>query len=140
METLTGALWWLISSLFGVLWWIVSTLLWMFLWFVFPFLVVAFIALRLAENAFGQEAVRAWLKARSMKYGAGVWDRVRRLSFALGVLPFRVLVWFVVYTVWHAVVSIFWRPKWGPWQRAWAKRWKPVERTKSGRVVKAVAK
>ncbi len=140
MDYLTGALWWIISSIFAVFWWIVATILWMLVWFVLPIAVVAFIALRGAESTFGQDAVRAWLKARSMKYGAGVWDRVRRISFALGVLPFRVIAWFAVYAVWHAVVSVFWRPKWQPWTRAWGRRWRRVKVTPSGRVVKADAK
>ena len=140
MDYLTGGLWWIISSIFGLAWWIVTTLLWMLVWFVLPFAVVAFIALRVAESTFGQDAVRAWLKARTMKYGAGVWDRVRRISFALGVLPFRVIAWFVVYAVWHALVSVFWRPKWQPWTRAWGKRWRPAKTTASGRAVKVAAK
>ena len=57
-------------------------------------LVVAFIALRLAEKApSAQDAVRAWLKARVDEIRRrDVWDRVTAHgSFALGVLPFRVL-------------------------------------------------
>lgn len=140
METLAAVLWLIISTVVSILWWIVTTLLWVVVWFLLPFLIVAFIALRLAEKSFGAEVVRGWIKTRALKFGAGTWDRVRPWLFALGQAPFRVVLWFLVYSVQHALVSLFWRPKWQPWTRAWGKRWKPVARTKSGRVVKAAAK
>ncbi len=136
METLLGVLGWIVWTLLAIVWWILTTLFWVFLWLILPLLIVAFVALRIAESVLGKEAVRAWLKAQSLKFGAGTWVRVRRLSFALTALPLRVSAWFIVYTVWHALVSLIWRPKWSPWQRAWAKRWKPVKRTPSGRRVK----
>lgn len=137
MATLFSLLWTILATLISILWWIVSTLLWVIVWFLLPFLIVAFIALRLAEKAFGQEAVRAWVKSKALLFGAGTWERVRPWLFALGVAPFRVLLWFIAYTIWHALVSLFWRPKWSPWTRAWGRRWKPVPRTPSGRAVKA---
>jgi hypothetical protein len=140
METLLGALGWLVWTVLGIVWWIVTTLFWVFLWLILPLLIVAFVALRIAESALGKDAVRGWLKAQSLKFGAGTWVRVRRLSFALTALPLRVSLWFIVYAVWHALVSLIWRPKWSPWRRAWAKRWKPVKRTPSGRRMKEPAK
>ena len=116
---------WILSTLLSVLYWIASTLFWMTVWFFLPLAIVAFVALRITENVLGHERVRAWVKARSMKYGGVVWERARRLTFAFGVLPVRVLGWFVLYTIWHSVVSLAWRPRWNPWKRAWAKRWRP---------------
>ncbi len=136
MDYLLSAIAWIFWTLVTIVVWLLKTALWMLFWLVLPILLVAFVALRLAEQMLGKDAVRAWVKARTSKYGAGVWVRARRLTFALGALPIRVLAWFVVYAVWHALVSLFWRPKWGPWQRAWGKRWKPVKRTASGRKVK----
>ena len=135
MQTFLSVLWSIISTLVSLLWWVASTLVWITVWFLLPFLLVAFIALRLAERAFGEKSVRDWVKMRATRLGAGTWDRVRPWLFALGVLPFRVLVWFVVYAVWHAVVSLFWRPRWKPWQRAWAKRWKGERANQSGQPV-----
>lgn len=140
MDYLSSAIAWIFWTLLAALLWVLKTALWMFFWLILPLLVVAFVALRLAEQALGKDAVRAWVKARTLKYGSGAWIRARRLTFALGALPVRVLAWFVLYAVWHAIVSLAWRPKWGPWQRAWSKRWKPVQRTPSGRAVKAKAK
>ena len=115
---------WLIGLIFSILLWIVTQLFWLVQWFVLPILVVAFVALRIAERVLGQEKVRAWVRARTQKYGSAASKRAQRWVFALGVAPVRVLFWFVLYTIWHSVVSLMWRPRWSPWQRAWGKRWR----------------
>jgi hypothetical protein len=115
---------WLLGFFANIVLWFVWQLLWIVLWLVLPILVVAFIALRAAEYVLGQQRVRAWVKARTAKYGSAASIRARRLLFALGVVPVRVLFWFVIYAVWHSVVSLLWRPRWTPWRRAWAKRWR----------------
>jgi len=125
MGTIGSLLASLFSLLFGLLWWILSTLLWALVWVLLPLAIVAFIALRIAEKALGPAVVRGWIKTQALRFGLGTWQRARRLLFALGVMPLRVLAWFAIYTVRHAIISLFWRPKWSPWQRAWAKRWKP---------------
>jgi hypothetical protein len=116
---------WLIGLIFSILLWIVTQLFWLVLWFVLPILVVAFVALRIAERVLGQEKVRAWVRARTQKYGSAASKRAQRWVFALGVAPVRVLFWFVLYAIWHTIVSLLWRPRWSPWQRAWGKRWRP---------------
>jgi hypothetical protein len=85
----------------------------------------------------GPDLVRGWVKTQSMKYGAGAWVRARRLLFALGALPLRVLGWLIVYTLWHSIVSLAWKPRWHPWPRAWAKRWKPRSAQSRVRTAKA---
>lgn len=115
---------WLIGVLVSIILWIVTQVLWILLWLVLPLLVVAFIALRIAERVLGQDKVRAWIRVRTQKYGSAASKRVQRWIFALGVVPVRVLFWFVLYAVWHSAVSLLWRPRWSPWQRAWAKRWR----------------
>jgi hypothetical protein len=124
MSTLLDILLWILWLVWSIGFWVLSKLVWIAVWLVLPIAVLAFIALRIAEKVLGQEAVRAWVKAHSLKLGAGAWARVRRLLFALGVLPLRVLGWLAVYTIWHSLVSLLWRPKWSPWKRAWAKRWR----------------
>lgn len=143
MDILTTLLGWLIAALsllLSVLWWIVSYLLWGLIWLLLPLAIIAFVAVRAAEKMFGREVVRAWVKARAAKLGAGTWDRVRPWLFAFGVAPFRVLLWFPVYAIWHALVSLFWKPRWTPWRRAWAKRWKDERAPKSKPAIKAAAK
>jgi hypothetical protein len=115
---------WLLGFFANIVLWLAWQLLWIVLWLVLPILVVAFIALRAAEYMFGQGRVRAWLRARTAKYGSAASIRARRLPFALGVVPVRVLFWFVIYAIWHSIVSLLWRPRWTPWRRAWAKRWR----------------
>ena len=137
MATVLSVIGWVLGTLLSVIYWIASTLFWMIVWFFLPLAIVAFVTLRVAENVLGQERVRAWVKARSMKFGGLAWERARRLTFAFGVLPVRVLGWFVLYTIWHSVVSLVWRPRWNPWKRAWAKRWRAKKTTRSGRAVKA---
>ena len=136
MTTILSAIVWIFSTLAGILFWLLSTVFWLAVWFLLPLAIVAFIAFRVAERVVGPAAVRGWVKSVSMRYGKAAWTRAHRLSFALGVLPFRVLAWFMAYTIWHSFVSLFWRPKWQPWARAWGKRWKPPKRSKSGRVIK----
>ena len=123
--TLLSPLIWLIGLLFSILWWIVWQLLWIAIWLLLPLAIVAFVALKVAEKTFGAVAVRSWLKARALKYGGGFGERLTRGALAASVLPFRVMAWFVVYAIWHTIVSLLWTPRWKPWPRAWAKRWKP---------------
>ncbi len=133
MDYLTGAISWLFWTLIAIVMWVLSYVFWIVVWLILPLAIAAFVAVRVAEKVFGGTVVRAWVKTQSMKFGAGAWVRARRLLFALGVLPVRVLLWFVVYAVWHSLVSLLWRPKWQPWQRAWDKRWKAPQTTPSGR-------
>lgn len=125
MDTILAPIVWLVGSLLGLVWWLVMQLFWIAVWLLLPVAVVVFLALRIAERAAGRDTVRAWVKAHTLKYGADAWARARRLTFALGALPFRVLAWFLVYALWHSIVSLAWRPKWSPWIRAWGKRWRP---------------
>jgi hypothetical protein len=127
MDYLLAPFFWIFGLLFGILWWVLMQLLWIVLWLLLPVAVVAFIALRLAEKVLGQERVRQWVKARTERLGASASRRMQRTLFALGVMPIRVLFWFPIYAVWHSIVSLLWRPKWSPWQRAWAKR-QPMSR------------
>lgn len=125
MDTLLWAICSVISLLLSVVWWIAGYLFWVFIWLILPFAIVAYLAMRAAEAIVGRDAVRAWVKDRSRRLGGGIWDRLSRLLLASSVLPFRVLFWFVVYAIWHSIVSLMWTPKWRPWTRAWSKRWRP---------------
>lgn len=122
MDYLLAPVFWILGLLVSIVWWVIVQILWIILWLLLPLAIVAFIALRVAERVLGQEKVRGWVKARTQKYGASASKRIQRWIFALGVLPIRVLFWFPLYALWHSVVSLLWRPKWSPWQRAWAKR------------------
>jgi len=115
---------WLIGILVSIVFWIVTQVLWILLWLILPLLVIAFVALRIAERVLGQEKVRGWVRARTQKYGSRASKRAQRWIFALGVVPVRVLFWFVLYAIWHSIVSLIWRPHWSPWQRAWGRRWR----------------
>jgi hypothetical protein len=120
---------WLLGLLANIVLWLITQLLWIVLWLLLPIVVVAFVGLRIAEYALGQERVRAWVRARTVNYGSAASTRARRILFALGVVPVRVLFWFVIYAVWHSIVSLLWRPRWTPWRRAWAKRWRAKPQT-----------
>ncbi|MBS0251893.1 MAG: hypothetical protein JSR78_12610 [Proteobacteria bacterium] len=124
MDYLLAPLFWILGLIASIVWWVIVQILWIVLWLLLPLAVVAFICLRVAERVLGEDKVRGWVKARTQRYGSAASKRMQRWIFALGVLPIRVLFWFPVYALWHSVVSLLWRPKWSPWQRAWAKRWK----------------
>lgn len=125
ISTILAPIFWLLGWLLAILWWILSYLLWALVWLVLPLAVLAFVALRIAEKVMGPDVVRGYVRRQTLKYGNSAWVRARRLTFALGVLPLRVLGYFVLYAIWHSIISLLWRPKWHPWPHAWAKRWKP---------------
>jgi hypothetical protein len=124
MDYVLAPLFWILGLFISIVWWVIVQIFWILLWLLLPLAVVAFIALRVAERVAGQEKVRTWVRARTQKFGASASKRMQRWIFALGVLPIRVLFWLPVYALWHSLISLLWRPKWSPWQRAWAKRWK----------------
>ena len=128
-----GTLWWFLGQILWLIWavlsWLIIKLFWITLWIVLPVVVVVVLGLRIAEHVLGKERVRAWVKRLSLKFGVATWHRTRRLLFALGVLPFRVLGWLFLYTLWHSILSLWWTPRWSPWQRAWARRWRPRRRS-----------
>jgi hypothetical protein len=123
METL----WWLLGQIFWLIWsvvtWLVGYLIWLAFWVLAPVILMAIVAVRVAEYVLGPQVVRAWVKRISLKFGAGAWRRTHRALFALGVMPVRVLGWLVLYSLWHVLISLFWTPRWTPWQRAWDRRW-----------------
>lgn len=135
--TILAPVFWVIKTLFAILLWIAWQVLWIVLWLVLPLAIAAYIAFRVAEKVFGPDATRAWLKRQSLRLGGGVWEKLSRGLIASSVLPFRVMAWFVVYAIWHSLVSLFWRPRWTPWDRAWAKRWKPAGTKVRGRAARA---
>lgn len=122
METLLWLLGQILWLVWSVLYWLIWQLLWLAFWVLLPVLVVAFIALRGAEYFLGPEKVRGWVKKHSMRFGAGAWVRTQRLLVTLSVMPVRVLGWLILYGAWHSVISLFWTPRWSPWQRAWSRR------------------
>lgn len=122
MDYVIAAVVWLLGLVFSVLLWVLGQLFWIAIWLILPVMAVAFVTLRLAERLLGRERVSAWVRVRTAKYGAAASQRARRLTFALGVAPIRVLFWFPIYAAWHSIVSLLWRPNWSPWQRAWSKR------------------
>ena len=123
-----NALWWLIAQILGFVWaivsWVLGTVLWLSFWVLLPFAIGGFVVLRVAESTLGKEAVHAWVKKHTRRYGAATWTRVHRGLFTLGSLPLRVLGWLTVYTLWHSLISLFWTPKWKPWNRAWKRRYR----------------
>lgn len=129
--TLLSPFVWLLGVVLSILWWIVWQLLWIVVWLLLPIAIVAYVAFRVAEKLLGEAMVRGWLKRQSARLGGGVWDTLRRTFVAASVLPFRVMIWFIVYAVWHSILSLLWTPRWRPWQRAWAKRWKPAPAAKA---------
>jgi hypothetical protein len=122
------ALWWLVVQILWLIWsvlfWFAGYVLWLAFWVLLPVIIVAVASLRAAEYFLGPDKVRAWVKKRTMRFGAGTWRKAHRALFALGVMPIRVLAWLIVYGLWHSIISLVWTPKWSPWERAWSRRWR----------------
>jgi hypothetical protein len=113
----------ILAFVWSIVWWVLSTLLWALVWIALPFAVAAYIGVRVAEAALGRDVVRAWLRTKSKTLATGLGRRLSAFLLALSALPFRVVAWLAIYTVWHSIVSLMWTPRWKPWPRAWAKRW-----------------
>ena len=94
--------------------WLVGYLLWLAFWVLAPVILMAILAVRVAEYALGPEMVRAWVKRARSSSAPAAWRRTRRLLFALGVMPIRVLGWLMLYGLWHVAISLFWTPRMGP--------------------------
>ncbi|MBA2127688.1 hypothetical protein DLM45_15865 [Hyphomicrobium methylovorum] len=131
MDYVLAPVFWILSFIFNLAVWVIWQLFWIAFWLILPIVVVAFVALRIAERVLGRDRVAAWVKARTAKYGAAASQRARRITFALGVAPLRVLFWFPIYAMWHSIISLLWRPKWSPWQRAWSRRSPPPRNSES---------
>ena len=62
METL----WWLLAQIVWLIWsvlsWLVGHLLWLAFWVLAPVILIAIVAVRVAEYVLGREVVRAWVK------------------------------------------------------------------------------
>ncbi len=121
------ALWWLgmhfVWAAWMVLSWLLLQLFWTILWVALPVIVAAVLCALTAERLLGKEPVRSWVRTQCYRFMGNALHRARRACFALVALPVRVLGWFVIYTVWHAVINLWWSPRWRPWQRAWRCRW-----------------
>ena len=119
LSILLQIFWWVL----GAAWWLIAQLLWLLLWFALPLLVIAFVAFRAAGYVLGKATVEAWLRRHAVRLGGNTWRRTHHATFALLMLPPRVLIWLIAYSLWHSLVSLIWTPRWSPWQRAWGKRW-----------------
>jgi hypothetical protein len=119
---------WLLAQIFWAAWmllsWLALKLFWLLAWVLLPVLIILVVAVRVAEKLLGKERVRSWVRRHSLRFGTAAWRRTRRALFALGALPLRVSGWFVLYTLWHSILSLWWTPRWSPWRRAWARRWR----------------
>jgi hypothetical protein len=125
------ALWWLgthlgmylVWAVWTVLSWLVLQLFWAVLWVALPVIVAAVLCAIAAERLIGKEPVRSWIRTHAYRLLARALHRARRAVFGLAALPVRVVGWFVIYATWHAMISLWWTPRWSPWQCAWRRRW-----------------
>jgi hypothetical protein len=121
------ALWWLGTHLVWAAWtvlsWLMLQLFWAVLWVALPVIIAAVLCAIAAERLIGKKPVRMWIRTHAYRLLAQALHRARRAVFVLAALPVRVLGWFVIYTIWHAVISLWWTPRWSPWRRAWRCRW-----------------
>jgi hypothetical protein len=120
-------LWWLISQMIWVVWavvaWLLLQLFWLLLWLVLPICAAAALCVFVGERLFGKELVRPWIRKQSRCLAKRARLRIRRALFVVWAMPVRLLNWFVIFALWHAVLNLWRTPRWTPWQRAWRCRW-----------------
>jgi hypothetical protein len=93
------------------------------LWLALPMCVAAILCVLVAQRLFGKDLVRPWIRKQSLSFAKLAWHRTRKAVFVLWAVPVRVLVWFVIFALWHAVLNLWRTPRWIPWRRAWRCRW-----------------
>jgi hypothetical protein len=120
-------LWWLGAQMIWavgvVLSWLLVQLFWLLLWFALPICVAAILCVVAAERLLGKEPVWRWIRTQLLSLAKRAWLRARRALFVAWVVPVRLLNWFVIFALWHAVLNLWRTPRWTPWARAWRCRW-----------------
>jgi hypothetical protein len=120
-------LWWLGAYLLWAVWavlsWLLVQLFWLLLWLALPICVAAILCVFATERILGKELVWRWIRKQSLGLANRAWHRTRGALFVVWAVPVRVLNWFVIFALWHAVINLWRTPRWTPWQRAWRCRW-----------------
>jgi hypothetical protein len=118
---------WLAAQIIWVIWavlsWLLLQLVWMLVWVTLPICIFGISCILLAERFLGKPLVRRWIGKHSRRLTRTAWQRTRKFVFALWAVPTRVLGWFVVFALWHAVLNLWRTPRWRPWRRAWRRGW-----------------
>jgi hypothetical protein len=118
---------WLSAQILWTVWavlsWLLLQVFWLLLWSLLPICLAAILCALAAERVLGRKLVRSWLRKNALMIANAVRRRMPRLIFGLWAVPARVLGWFVVFALWHAVLNLWRTPRWTPWRRAWRRRW-----------------
>jgi hypothetical protein len=123
METIGWVAAHILWAVWTVLCWLLVQLFWLLLWLTLPIGIVAVVGVLVAERVLGRQQVRPWIRKQLGGIAGHAWRRVRSALFALWSVPLRVLVWFVIFARWYAVLNLWRTPRWTPWGRAWGRRW-----------------
>ena len=101
----------IISIIFSVIWWILS-------FFFLPLFILLVIALLVIRFAYRFDYLKPFIDRQFKKLGQYGLNSAKGIAYALTVLPLHVLFRFLWLSVWHAFISLLWKPKWSPWERA----------------------
>jgi hypothetical protein len=120
-------LWWLGASVIWAVWavlsWLLVQLFWLLLWSALPIGIAAVLCVLAAERLLGKGLVRSWVRAQALAIAERARRHAGRALVALCTVPARVMLWFVIFALWHAVLNLWRTPRWTPWARAWRCRW-----------------
>ena len=118
---------WLSAQILWTVWavlsWLIMQVVWLLLWSLLPICLAAILAALAAERVLGKRMVRSWLRKNARMAVNAARRRMPKVLFALWAVPARVLGWFVVFALWHAMLNLWRTPRWTPWRRAWRCRW-----------------
>jgi hypothetical protein len=101
----------LLGFLAAILWWFVSFL-------IFPLLVIAFLFAIALRTAYRSKYLRPYVEKLILKLAEKGQSWARRLVYLISVYPLRVLIRYIWFSIWKAILNLMWRPKWNAWQRA----------------------
>ena len=105
----------IILFIFGILW----SIVWWFLSFLFfPIVVLAIILAVILRYAYKSPYFRPYLDRKFRQLGERGLGSVKKLLHAITVMPLHVLLRFLGFSILHAIISLLWKPKWTPWQKA----------------------
>ena len=108
-----------ILSIILYLFWLIFSVVWWFLSFLFlPLFILLIILIIVLRFAYRSPYFKPYLDKKFKQIGAYGLDKFKAILYTITVVPFHVLLRFILLSVWHAIISLLWKPKWSPWERA----------------------
>ena len=118
----------LLSIVLTILGWVLGIVFWFLSFLLMPLLIIAVIAAVALRYAWRTPITKPYVESMIKRLGDNGHKRARRMLYMITVEPFRVTFRFIGFSILHAWVNLWWKPKWSPWTRA---RQRPLKNNKA---------